>query len=103
MIKELKTKEFAEAINVPLALVKFYTQTCIPCKMVAPTYEKVSEQYPTIPFYSIDAEAEYELAPQNNIMSVPVMIAFVNGKEVARVGGMVQENHIIALIEGSEI
>ncbi|MEN8113301.1 MAG: thioredoxin domain-containing protein, partial [Actinomycetota bacterium] len=54
---------FEETIlNSDVVLVDFWAEWCGPCKMFAPTYEKVSEQYPNITFAKVDTEAEPELA-----------------------------------------
>ncbi len=57
-------------------LVDFWADWCAPCKMFAPVYEKLSEQYPDIVFGKVDTEAEPELAGYFGIRSIPTLMAF---------------------------
>jgi len=59
-----------------IVLIDFWADWCGPCKMFAPTYEKVSEEYPNIVFAKVDTEAHQELAAQFQIRSIPTLMAF---------------------------
>jgi thioredoxin 2 len=73
--------------DIPV-VVDFWAQWCGPCKEMAPTYERVaSELEPEIRFLKVDTEAGPELAARYNIRSIPTLILFQNGAEVARQAG----------------
>ena len=57
-------------------LIDFWADWCGPCKMFAPTFEKVSEEYPKIVFAKVDTEAHQELAAQFQIRSIPTLVVF---------------------------
>jgi thioredoxin 1 len=59
-----------------IVLIDFWADWCGPCKMFAPTYEKVSEEYDNIVFAKVDTEAHQELAAQFQIRSIPTLVVF---------------------------
>lgn len=59
-----------------IVLIDFWADWCGPCKMFAPTYEKVSEEYENIVFAKVDTEAHQELAAQFQIRSIPTLVVF---------------------------
>ncbi len=63
-------------VNNDIVIVDFWADWCGPCKMFAPTYEKVSEQHGDIVFAKVDTEAEQELAAYFQIRSIPTLMIF---------------------------
>ncbi len=59
-----------------IVLIDFWADWCGPCKMFAPTYEKVSEEFENIVFAKVDTEAHQELAAQFQIRSIPTLVVF---------------------------
>ena len=66
--------------NNDIVLIDFWAEWCGPCRMFAPTYEKVSEKYAdddlSIAFAKVDTEAEQELAAYFQIRSIPTLMIF---------------------------
>ena len=74
---ELTKDTFEETIvNNDIVLVDFWADWCGPCKMFAPTYEKVSEEHEGVVFAKVDTEAEQELAAYFQIRSIPTLMIF---------------------------
>ena len=65
--------------DVPV-LVDFYADWCGPCKIVAPTMDKLSEEYSgKVKFVKINVDENQQLSSKYDIMSIPTAILFKNG------------------------
>ena len=68
-------------------LVDFWASWCGPCKTMAPVLSQFQASQGKITIAKLNTE-ENRIIPQRfNIMSIPTMILFVNGKEARRVSG----------------
>jgi thioredoxin 2 len=69
-------------------VVDFWAPWCGPCKMMAPAYEQAAAQLgPKVRLAKLDTEAEPEIAGRFAIRSIPTLVAFKDGREVARQSG----------------
>lgn len=84
--------------NNDIVLIDFWADWCGPCKMFAPTYEKVSEQYPNIVFAKVDTEEHQQLAAQFQIRSIPTLVAFKEKIGIFAQPGALPEDALIDLI-----
>ena len=74
---ELTNENFNETIeNNDMVIVDFWAPWCGPCRMFAPTFEAVSEQYPHVVFAKLNTEDQQELAASFNIRSIPTLMVF---------------------------
>ena len=79
-------------------LVDFWASWCGPCKMLAPTVEKIAEEHPEIVVGKINVDDELGLAKQFGIMSIPTLIVFKGGQPVKKSVGVQPESAILAMI-----
>jgi thioredoxin 1 len=100
MATELNSGNFDESIKKPLVLVDFWASWCMPCKMLAPVIEQISEEYKDRVFVGkVDVDSNPELAQRYGIMGIPNLIIFKDGKPVENVVGAVPKGTIKAALD----
>ena len=94
---ELSSFNVTAVINnnsVPV-LVDCWAPWCGPCKSFAPVFEAAAQQLePRLRFAKLNTEVEQELGGLWNIQSIPTLILFRDGGEVARLSGALSLNQL---------
>jgi thioredoxin 1 len=71
------------------ALVDFYSNSCPPCRKLAPTVEKLAKQYEGRAVISkVNVDKLPQLAARYGIQGIPAVLFFRNGQEVQRLVGL---------------
>ena len=64
------------------AIVDFYADWCMPCKIFGPVFKEVSEDYKgKVKFYKVDVDKNSEIAARFEVMSIPTTIFFKGGEK----------------------
>ena len=82
-------------------LLDFYADWCGPCKMLAPVVHEIAEENAgTLKVGKINVDEQMELAMRFQVTSIPTLVAFKDGKAVAKSVGYRPKAEIAAMVEG---
>ncbi|GJQ37018.1 MAG: thioredoxin fold domain-containing protein [Anaerolineales bacterium] len=73
-------------------IVDFWAGWCAPCMMTKPVLETLGQEYAKeVAFLPVNADTARELLQQYRVFSIPTVLAFQDGREVARLTGAQNE------------
>ena len=98
-VVNLTTDNFEKEVAEGKVLVDFWAPWCMPCKMLSPIVDEVSEEVTNTKIAKINVDEQENLALRFGVMSIPTLIVFENGKEVSRSVGVIPKEDIIKMIE----
>ena len=78
-------------------LVDFWATWCGPCRMIAPTLEKIAEE-DIIKVGKVNVDEQMELAVAYKIEVIPTLLFFKNGEVVKRTSGVMDKQEIESII-----
>lgn len=92
-VPEITNREFESFTKKGVVLVDFFAEWCMPCVMMVPVLDELSEKFKgKVKIGKVDVDDNEKLSQKFNISSIPNMILFKNGKEAERfVGSMSSE------------
>lgn len=93
-------KIIAEAGDKPV-MVDFFAEWCGPCRLAAPIIEELGQKYAgkaVVAKLDIDA-SDPNFTRSHGVMSIPTVIVWKNGKEVARQTGFIGKEKYTEMIE----
>ncbi len=95
MIKYLKNGNFEEEIQSEIILVDFYADWCGPCRALGEILETIED----VNILKVNVDEHQNLAMEFGVMSIPTMILFKNGKEVAKQIGALPKSELTKWIQ----
>ena len=93
-IKEFTDANFeAEVLkSAEPVLVDFWAEWCMPCRMLAPTIEKLAKDYAgKVKVGKLDTDANRDVAMKYAISAIPTVILFKDGQVAQKFVGLKQE------------
>lgn len=100
-IIEITSKEqFEEAIqSESLTIVDFWAVWCGPCRVLKPLLKKIAGEHPEIQLLTVDVDANWNLAAEYDINSIPAVFMFKCGEMVDSFVWVLPENEILEKIQ----
>jgi thioredoxin 1 len=87
--------------DVPV-LVDFWAEWCGPCRMVGPAVEQVGKiMAGKVKVTKLNVDENQEIAMRYNVQSIPSLLLFKGGKEIARTIGAAPKETYLKFIENS--
>lgn len=80
-------------------VVDFWADWCAPCRMMAPQFTQAASQMPQVRFAKVDTEQAQQISAQYAIRSLPTLVVFQGGREVARQAGAMRAPQMLAWLQ----
>jgi len=81
-------------------LIDFWAEWCGPCKMVAPTVDRIADDYAgRLKVGKVDVDVARETAKKHQITAIPTLIIFKGGNVSEQITGAVAKSQISAAID----
>lgn len=93
--RKLAPQEVDEAIAEAVVLLDFFQETCPPCHALEPRLEAFARRHQDeLSVFQVDIDKNEETPKRFGIMSIPTLILFRDGNEVARLDGLIREEDL---------
>ena len=96
-VLELTDENFEQEVlqaEVP-ALVDFWAEWCMPCKMIAPIVEELADEYAgKLKVGKMDTDASRETAMKFGISAIPTLLLFKGGEVARKFVGLQQKSDL---------
>lgn len=90
MVTQVTTSDFRREVleSERPVVVDFYADWCLPCRQLGPEIKALSEKWEgRVGFAKLDVDRAGELAQRYEVLSIPAVLLFEEGKVKARTTG----------------
>ncbi|MFP4106406.1 MAG: thioredoxin [Phycisphaerae bacterium] len=100
-VLELNQDNFEEKVlQADAALVDFWAEWCMPCKMLTPTIEELADEYSgKLNVGKVNTDDNREISMKFGISAIPTVILFKDGEVAKKFVGLQQKPELKAAID----
>ncbi len=81
-------------------LVDFWAEWCVPCKAIAPAVHDIAQQYQgRLKVGKLDVDANTNTTVRFQVMGIPTLLLFKDGKVVERITGRISKDKLLAKLK----
>ena len=101
MARNITLENFKEVMSTDKpVLLDFWASWCMPCRMIAPSIENISEKYAqTAVIGKINIDEQRSLAEQFGVMSIPSVFVIKNGRVVGSAVGVQPQKYYESILD----
>ena len=92
---KLAASEVDEVIAEGVVLLDFFQESCPPCHALEPRLEAFARRHRgELRVYQVDVDENPETPRRLGVMSIPTLVLFRDGDEVARLDGLIRDDEL---------
>jgi len=84
--------------DIPV-LLDFYAEWCMPCKMLSPIIDEISNEVTGMKVGKVNIDEEPELASKFQVMSIPALFVIKDGKVTQTMTGVKPKDRIMSILK----
>jgi len=104
-VKEFTDANFEQEVlkSEQPVLVDFWAEWCMPCRMLAPTIDKIATDYSgKVKVGKVDTDANRDISVKYGISAIPTVILFKGGQVAQKFVGLRQERDFREALDAAQ-
>lgn len=93
-VTEFKFNEIISKSKDTLIVVDLWAEWCLPCRMMKPIFEELSEEYNDVSIIGVNIDKYPNISANQGVRNIPTIGFYKNGVMVDRIVGAVPKNQL---------